>query len=97
MGSDVQHGLTKPGYMIFIRDDVAAGAKKALSVWFQDEIVLTLLREGREKAGGLPGTPIPPELQGLYWQDAQMDQNQVLKMDGRGEAFAQQEKLIVNQ
>ena len=79
MGSDVQHGLTKPGYMIFIRDDVAAGAKKALSVWFQDEIVLPLLREGREKAGWLPGTPIPPELQGLYWQDAQMDQNQVLK------------------
>ena len=97
VGSDVQHGLTKPGFMILIRDDVAAGAKKALSVWFQDEIVLPLLREGREKAGWVPGTPIPPELQGLYWQDAQMDQNQVLKMDGRGEAFAMQEKLLVNQ
>ena len=97
MGSDVQHGLTKPGYMIFMREDVAVGAKKALSVWFQDEVVLPLLRQGREKAGWVPGTPIPPELQGLYWQDAQMDQNQVLKMDDRGEAFATLEKLLVNQ
>ena len=31
VGSDVQHGLTKPGFMIFIRDDVAAGAKKTLA------------------------------------------------------------------
>ena len=59
--------------------------------------MLPLLREGREQAGWVPGTPIPVELQGLYWQDAQVDQNQVLKMDDRGEAFATLEKLLVNQ
>ena len=57
VGSDVQHGLTKSGYIIFMRDDVASGAKKALSVWFQDEVVFPLLREGREKDGWVPGTP----------------------------------------
>ncbi len=82
--------------MIFVRDDVQSGAKKTLSIWFQDNVVLELLHQGREGLGWSRGTPIPPHLFAQYWQDAQMDQMAVL-LGERGDKFADQYKCGCNQ
>jgi len=47
----VQNGLTKVGYMFFLRDDVEAGALKALRIKQQDDIVLPFLEDNRMSKG----------------------------------------------
>ena len=48
VGADVQNGLSKVGYMFFLRDDVEPGALKALRIKQQDDIVLPFLADNRK-------------------------------------------------
>ena len=82
--------------MFFVRDNVQAGAKKSLSIWFQDNVVLRLLQQGRESLGWIPGTPVPAHLFGQYWQDAQMDEMIVL-LGERGDKLADHHECDCNQ
>ena len=91
----MQNGLTKVGYMFFLRDDVEAGALKALRMKQQDDIVLPFLEDNRMSKGWTKGTVIPQELEGVYFMDAEMNGLYGVTLPDRASRFHDQLKLTV--
>ena len=95
VGADVQNGLSKVGYMFFLRDDVDPGALKALRIKQQDDIVLPFLADNRKSKGWAPGTPVPPKLAATYFMDAEQNGIQAVTMADRAARLHDQHKLNV--
>ena len=73
VGADVQNGLTKVGYMFFLRDDFEAGALKSLRIKQQDVIVLPFLEDNCISMGWTKGTGISDWLFACLPMDAEMN------------------------
>jgi len=95
VGADVQNGLSKVGYMFFLRDDVDPGALKALRIKQQDDIVLPFLADNRKAKGWAPGTAVPAKLFGVYWMDAEQNGINAVTTSDRAARLHDLHKLIV--